>query len=301
MHASSAPPRSDRSDRSGALLLTSAAGLLVGILAWRRFFPRSLPPSSSPSSSDIDDTLHDDRKHEFVPSKSPLKRKGGVAGDAGDGGMGGERRRRSRAGEGEGEGKSEGTEREGSSLPPPGRPTRAKQQQQQKRPGTIQGNGGSPTPVAAALPSMFVSFTKSSKGDRKRRATQSMAVQEWAAQYLQDADAGRFGDDPTLAVSEVKCLEVGCPPMETVVMLLDEKDPLNNKVRIMMGLMDVSEASVALAVGRFMRGEQEERHGCPPGCDCHPVACSHPLHPSRCGNVACQNLNVYAKESILSL
>ena len=300
MH-SNAPPRSDRSDRSGALLLTSAAGLLVGILAWRRFFPRSLPPSSSPSSSDIDDTLHDDRKHEFVPSKSPLKRKGGVAGDAGDGGMGGERRRRSRAGEGEGEGKSEGTKREGSSLPPPGRSTRAKQQQQQKRPGTIQGNGGSPTPVAAALPSMFVSFTKSSKGDRKRRATQSMAVQEWAAQYLHDADAGRFGDDPTLAVSEVKCLEVGCPPMETVVMLLDEKDPLNNKVRIMMGLMDVSEASVALAVGRFMRGEQEERHGCPPGCDCHPVACSHPLHPSRCGNVACQNLNVYAKESILSL
>ena len=147
----------------------------------------------------------------------------------------------------------------------------------------------------------FVSFNKSSKGVKKRRATQSMKVQAWAVLYLHDADARRFGDDPTLAVSEVKCLEVGCPPMETVVMLLDEKDPLNNKVRIMMALMDVSEASVVLAVGRFMRGEQEERHGCPPGCDCHPVACSHPLHPSRCGNVACQNLNVYAKESILSL
>ena len=120
----------------------------------------------------------------------------------------------------------------------------------------------------------FVSFNRSSKGDKKRRATQSMAVQAWAAQYLQDADARRFGDDPTLAVSEVKCLEVGCPPMETVVMLLDETNPLTNKVKIQMGLMDVDKGDVAVAVARFMRGEQEERHGggsCLPGCECHPA------------------------------
>ena len=121
---------------------------------------------------------------------------------------------------------------------------------------------------------MFVSFDKPSAGDKRRRAAQSTAVQEWAAQYLQEGDEGRFGDDPTLAVSEVKCLEVGCPPMETVVMLLDETNPLTNKVKIQMGLMDVDKGDVAVAVARFMRGEQDERHGgrsCLPGCECHPA------------------------------
>ena len=111
---------------------------------------------------------------------------------------------------------------------------------------------------------MFVSFGKPSAGDKRRRAAQSTAVQEWAAQYLQEGDEGRFGDDPTLAVSEVKCLEVGCPPMETVVLLLDEKDPLVNKVKIQMGLMDVTQDDVELAVGRFLRGEQAE-------CNCGEV------------------------------
>merc|ERR1712216_239655 len=74
------------------------------------------------------------------------------------------------------------------------------------------------------------------------------------------ADTKRF-EHATLAVSEVKCMEVGCPPLETLVLLLDESDPRSNSLRVQKPLLEVTEADVELAVARLMRGEQ-------PSCNC---------------------------------
>ena len=61
-----------------------------------------------------------------------------------------------------------------------------------------------------------------------------------------------------MAVTEVKCMEIGCPPLETVILLLDEPDSLKNKLRIQKPLLEVTEGDVSAAAQRLLRGEQVE-------------------------------------------
>jgi Xaa-Pro dipeptidase len=83
----------------------------------------------------------------------------------------------------------------------------------------------------------------------KKTASTSHAdqIRAWAASALEGSAA--FAEDVTLMVAELECREPGCPPVETVVSVLDKANP--QKVKIIKAMADVEQADVAFAVERL--------------------------------------------------
>eukprot|EP01049_Picozoa_sp_SAG25_P018354 SAG25_NODE_5231_length_684_cov_3.006838_1_plen_70_part_10 len=53
-------------------------------------------------------------------------------------------------------------------------------------------------------------------------------VKQWSASVL--AEGSLFCTDVTLMVAEIECKEPGCPPVETVVSILDPANPQKVKL-----------------------------------------------------------------------
>ena len=64
-------------------------------------------------------------------------------------------------------------------------------------------------------------------GPKKAQPTgHAERIKAWAAAALAGADGGSpFEADVTLMVAELECHEPGCPPIETVVSVLDKANP----------------------------------------------------------------------------
>jgi hypothetical protein len=89
----------------------------------------------------------------------------------------------------------------------------------------------------------------------KERLAAIHRVKAWARDTLESADPVRFSEDVMeLMVSEVKCLEEGCPPLETVVCLLLENEP-STKMTIRQPVVDVQRGHVMTCVRRLLAGE----------------------------------------------
>eukprot|EP01043_Picozoa_sp_COSAG02_P015378 COSAG02_NODE_655_length_18811_cov_23.089515_1_plen_499_part_10 len=82
----------------------------------------------------------------------------------------------------------------------------------------------------------------------KKTATTSDAdkIKAWASSAL---EGSAFGKDVTLMVAELECREPGCPPVETVVSVLDKANP--QKIKIIKAMSDVMEADVTEAMERL--------------------------------------------------
>eukprot|EP01048_Picozoa_sp_COSAG05_P001932 COSAG05_NODE_71_length_22071_cov_17.527149_13_plen_443_part_00 len=84
-------------------------------------------------------------------------------------------------------------------------------------------------------------------GAKKNNASAVEQVKTWAASALEDSSV--FPAGVTLMVAEIECKEEGCPPVETVVSILDPAKP--QKVKIIKGVEEVTEEDVRFAVGRL--------------------------------------------------
>lgn len=72
-------------------------------------------------------------------------------------------------------------------------------------------------------------------------------IQGWASAALAGSDV--FAADVTLMVAELACLEPGCPPVETVVSVMDKDNP--QKIKIIKGMGDVTEEDVTYAMNQL--------------------------------------------------
>ena len=97
--------------------------------------------------------------------------------------------------------------------------------------------------------------------ERESRAEAVRNCRDWAVRFLQGAlDPGiNSADELTLSVLELKCLEPGCPPMETCFAVLNEG--IDCKFKVLKALLEVTEADVAFSVAAWSRGEA-------PDCNC---------------------------------
>jgi hypothetical protein len=91
-------------------------------------------------------------------------------------------------------------------------------------------------------------FGSSRKADPKR----IVEVKEWVAEVL------RLGADVSVLVTELRCTEPGCPPLETVIAILDRPGQ-PRQFKIHKAVADVTFADV------FQAARSEENHG--PTCD----------------------------------
>eukprot|EP01045_Picozoa_sp_COSAG04_P033194 COSAG04_NODE_6772_length_1260_cov_1.645995_3_plen_154_part_01 len=106
-------------------------------------------------------------------------------------------------------------------------------------------------------------------GPKKTQPTgHAEQIKAWAAAALAGADGGSpFEADVTLMVAELECHEPGCPPIETVVSVLDKANP--QKLKIGKAMADVAQADVAAAVTALLQAGAEpaaEPEGCE-GCE----------------------------------
>ena len=72
-------------------------------------------------------------------------------------------------------------------------------------------------------------------------------IQGWASTALAGSDA--FAADVTLMVAELACSEPGCPPVETVVSVMDKGNP--QKAKIIKRMRDVTEEDVSYAMNQL--------------------------------------------------
>ena len=72
-------------------------------------------------------------------------------------------------------------------------------------------------------------------------------IKAWAASALEGCAS--FEEDVTLMVAELECREPGCPPVETVVSLLDKANP--QKIKITKAMSEVQQADVVSAMERL--------------------------------------------------
>ena len=79
-----------------------------------------------------------------------------------------------------------------------------------------------------------------------RDAGASDRIKAWTETALA---GGPFKEDVTLMVAELECHEPGCPPIETVVSLLDEANP--QKIKIVKAMRDVQQEDISFAVERL--------------------------------------------------
>ena len=85
-------------------------------------------------------------------------------------------------------------------------------------------------------------------------------IKRWAA------SAFRLGEDDSVMVTELRCTEPGCPPLETVIALLGVSGP-TRQYKLHKAVAEVTEADViALASGGGSAREASPR----PGGGCQP-------------------------------
>ena len=104
-------------------------------------------------------------------------------------------------------------------------------------------------------------------GPKKAQPTgHAERIKAWAAAALAGANGGSpFEADVTLMVAELECHEPGCPPVETVVSILDKANP--QKLKIVKTMADVVQADVATAVAALLQaGGGEPAADEPEGC-----------------------------------
>ena len=110
--------------------------------------------------------------------------------------------------------------------------------------------------VAAEALRMFTFEKKPSAAAVAERAVQLERIGEWAVAALL-ALLGRAVDVADLTVSEVKCLEAGCPPLETIVAELGTGED-GAMLKIPRALIDVREDDVVASADRVARGVESE-------------------------------------------
>jgi hypothetical protein len=88
-------------------------------------------------------------------------------------------------------------------------------------------------------------------------------VKRWSVSAL--ANSSLFSADVTLMVAEIECKEPGCPPVETIVSILDPSNP--QKVKIIKGVAAVTESDVraAFAAAPFALSVQDGGNLCKGG------------------------------------
>lgn len=91
---------------------------------------------------------------------------------------------------------------------------------------------------------MFDSRNDSSRADKNR------AVKAWTRSAL------RLHEDVSVLVSELTCTEPGCPPLETVIAVLEEGG-VHRQFKVHRALADLSEEEVRRAVNRCEREESD--------------------------------------------
>jgi hypothetical protein len=91
----------------------------------------------------------------------------------------------------------------------------------------------------------FEFFGSRPKSDPKRIAE----VKEWVAQVF------RLGADVSVMVTELRCTEPGCPPLETVIAILDQpRQPRQFKIH---------KAITDVAFGDVLELTKPEQNNCP--------------------------------------
>jgi hypothetical protein len=88
-------------------------------------------------------------------------------------------------------------------------------------------------------------------GERRKNDSQKIAaIKEWAAEVF------RLPADSTVMIAELRCTEPGCPPLETVIAILDRPgQPRQHKIH--KALSDVTFADVLDAAVKMRNHEQD--------------------------------------------
>jgi hypothetical protein len=85
--------------------------------------------------------------------------------------------------------------------------------------------------------------------DNRDGARHSRAVKTWARELF------GLGDDDTVLVSELTCSEPGCPPLETVIALI-EAEGGRRQFKLHRALADITRADIAALI----QGDDHGRH-----------------------------------------
>lgn len=94
----------------------------------------------------------------------------------------------------------------------------------------------------------MLGMTKSSP----ERTAKVRAIKDWARESLQ------LSEEVTVMVTELRCTEPGCPPLETIVAVLP---PTGERTHFKMHkcIDEVSYEDVEVGAARMLRGESHER------------------------------------------
>jgi hypothetical protein len=95
-------------------------------------------------------------------------------------------------------------------------------------------------------------FTFTSKKDKKNRIIQSERIETWFKERFNKMSMSSSKkiqyelDDIVVSISQIKCVEPDCPPLETVIAILDSDKPL--RLSIQKCLEDVNEMDVVQSI-----------------------------------------------------
>lgn len=77
---------------------------------------------------------------------------------------------------------------------------------------------------------------------RSKSSAEARTVKSWVVNAL------GLGSDATVMVSELRCHEPGCPPLETVIVILSGADE-RREVRLHKGLAAIEQSEVEVLLG----------------------------------------------------